>query len=374
MARISLLSLAAVLAALLTAPAAPAATVTHSFDTDAQGWTAWAYNAGSTTAATWLSGEIQVTGQPGTTSFFRAPSTLLSGDERGAINGTLAFDLKAAPDSHMEQGDADVLIDTGNGYIDYAVTPFTTESGLTHYEVPLRVDGAGACTGPPTIRYCWKAADGHMLTASEFVAAMDSVQSLSIRASNKYASGETTGVLDNVVLTTPDAPATDTGGETGGTTGGTTTSGGGTTTTTTTTATGLTAAQAQPIVTAAAAEALADLVSALMKSQSWTEKQIVTALGPFDADLLIAARAIYGASGNKASASKAQVLASAKLSLAKGTTGKLALKLNKKGKALLRKKGKLKVSVVLAATNQATGATKTVTKVVTVKSKKRKRK
>ena len=480
MARFSLALLAVLCAALLSATAAPAAVTTHTFDAanEMHGWgavpgtAAWDAAGGNPSG-----GGLSVTAGSGVGYF--AHTSLLSGDVRSAIGGSMSFDLKTPL-----YGADDVILQTASGYIYYQLV-YTPELDWEHFDVPLSVSGDNAC-GPPAPMFCWKNPTGQPLTEQQFSDALAFIQAIKIRAT---ASGTGTGYMDNFVLDVPDAPpgadlsitvaatpttatlgdsisytvdvtnhgpasspgtyvyidalpsatsvvtpndagcdgtssvtcplgdlasgatrrlviplrtspftgspmtvtvradgalddanaANDTASatvtlneptHTGSTVGNSTTNSGGTTTTTTPDP----KAVAQPIVDAAAAEALADLIAQLKKSQSQlTTDQIITLMGPFPTDVVIAAKLIYGASGNSASAAKARQIGGGSLSLAKGATGKLKIKLSKKGKALLKKKGKLKISVNVTVTNPATGAAKTVTKVMTVKAKKRKR-
>ena len=104
--------------------------------------------------------------------------------------------------------------------------------------------------------------------------------------------------------------------------------------------------------------------------------KIQAEVGSYDVDTTVQAQALFGASANagRAVMAKATLLGSASLSLPKGTKGKLSMKLNKKGKALLKKKGKLKISLVVRVSEPKTGATAAASKVVTLKARKKKRK
>lgn len=84
-----------------------------------------------------------------------------------------------------------------------------------------------------------------------------------------------------------------------------------------------------------------------------------------------------GATGLKARAAtaKRKLLGSVKGTLAKGQSKKVQVKLNKKGKALLKKKGKVKLTVDATLTDALTGAKVTQSKTYTFKvAKKKKRK
>ena len=87
---------------------------------------------------------------------------------------------------------------------------------------------------------------------------------------------------------------------------------------------------------------------------------------------------VYDKAGKKlvarAAAAKRKMLGSTKVTLVKGQSKKVQVKLNKKGKALLKKKGKVKLTVDATLTDALTGAQVTQSKSYTFKVKKKKRK
>jgi len=75
--------------------------------------------------------------------------------------------------------------------------------------------------------------------------------------------------------------------------------------------------------------------------------------------------------GRKASASaKRRKLGATKVALAKGQSKKLSVKLNKRGKSLLRKKGRVKLTVQMLLRDAATGAMAQHSRTLTFKVKK----
>jgi hypothetical protein len=80
-----------------------------------------------------------------------------------------------------------------------------------------------------------------------------------------------------------------------------------------------------------------------------------------------------GAKTARAAAAKRKKLGSTKVTVAKGQKKKVVVKLNARGKALLKKKGKAKLTVEATLTDAATGAKVTRAATITVKVKKKKR-
>jgi hypothetical protein len=72
-----------------------------------------------------------------------------------------------------------------------------------------------------------------------------------------------------------------------------------------------------------------------------------------------------------AAVKKPKLLGSTKVTIAKGQSKKVTVKLNKKGKALLKKKGKVKLTVQATLTDALTGASVKQVKTYTFKVKKK---
>ena len=85
-----------------------------------------------------------------------------------------------------------------------------------------------------------------------------------------------------------------------------------------------------------------------------------------------AARAARASASRTKDAKKNLVVGRGKAKVADGKTAKLKLKLNRRGRAKLRKKGKLKARLTVVAVNAA-GEKQTVTRRVTIRPAKRKK-
>jgi len=193
----------ALLGAALTIAAAPfaaQATVSSTFDIDADGWTA----AGDFTGApvTWLStggnpgGTIEINDAVlGGVTYFVAPAKFL-GNQSGAFGQTLSFDLQQHISGGSNQFNERDVILSGGGLtlvLDTAVNP--AFDAWTHYSVPL---AAGA----------WRvsALNGVLASDTQIQTVLGSLSALNIRA--EFQTGADTDYLDNVVLAAVPEPAT----------------------------------------------------------------------------------------------------------------------------------------------------------------------
>lgn len=170
---------------------AAAHAVTSTFDTGAEGWTVGGDVAGP---VQWFAtggnpgGHIRaVDAVIGNVTYFQAPGAYL-GDQSGAINTNLSFDLQQVISSSPNQfNDSDVVL-VGGGLtlaFDTAMNPGI--GGWSHYEVPLTAS-------------LWHVSNlaGPVATAEQFSQVLSNLGALRIRA--EYQTGADTGYLDNVSL------------------------------------------------------------------------------------------------------------------------------------------------------------------------------
>jgi hypothetical protein len=129
------------------------------------------------------------------------------------------------------------------------------------------------------------------------------------------------------------------------------------------------AAAQQVINTEVMPKLLAAFVKAFKKKVK-LNKAFKLKLGPYGTDVTIYFTIVSTTKGKAAYSSKTKkvVLGKAKLVLAKGKTGTLSFKWTKKGKALLKKKKKIKAGLTLTVTSP-TGAAGSAKKAVTVRKK-----
>lgn len=175
--------------ALFLASAAHGATST--FDTGTEGWTAVGDRAGP---AQWFDeggnpgGHIRITDATlGGVTYFQAPESYL-GDQSGAINTNLSFDLQQNISGPPNQFNSNDVVLVGGGLtlaFDTAMNPGI--GTWSHYEVPLTAS-------------LWRVStlEGPVATDSQFSQVLSDLSALRIRA--EYKTGADTGYLDTVSL------------------------------------------------------------------------------------------------------------------------------------------------------------------------------
>jgi hypothetical protein len=174
---------------------AKVATISSTFDADAEGWTI----AGDGNGPTWVySGDVgggyissRDLGQ-GVYWYFRAPSRFL-GNKSAAYGQTLTFLLKQSATDSQGSSEPDVIL-TGAGLtLVYDATP-NPGTDWTAYTIPLT--GAAG----------WKKTNlsGAVVTESELRDVLASLTDLKIR--DEFRSGPDTGSLDNFVMTLSEPP------------------------------------------------------------------------------------------------------------------------------------------------------------------------
>lgn len=170
---------------------AAAHAVTSTFDTGAEGWTV---SGDVAVPVQWFAaggnpgGHIRaVDAVIGDVTYFQAPGVYL-GDQSGAINTNLSFDLQQTISGSPNQFDDSDVVLVGGGLtlaFDTAMNP--NIGSWSHYEVPLTAS-------------LWHVSNfaGPVATDEQFSQVLSSLGALRIRA--EYQTGADTGYLDNVSL------------------------------------------------------------------------------------------------------------------------------------------------------------------------------
>ena len=182
----------------LAGPAARAAVITSTFDTDADGWfrgagdnnslVGWSATGGNPGGALTMQDEAA-----GTTDYWYAPAKFL-GNQSAAYGGTLAYDLRIDRTGQAFT-DLDVALTGGGHSVSglFNVTPTTT---YQHISIPLTASNAwhadGSGGGPPD--------------AAFFQAILANLSSLQIRAD--YLNGAEVDSIDNITLAPVPEPTT----------------------------------------------------------------------------------------------------------------------------------------------------------------------
>lgn len=197
------LRIIAVLGAALTVASSPLvahATVSSTFDIDADGWSAVGDFVGA--PVTWLpsggnpDGNIQIEDAVlGGVTYFVAPAKFL-GDQSAAFGQTLSFDLKQHITGGIDQFNASDVILAGGGLtlvLDTSVNP--AFDAWTHYSVSLAEGDWHVST-----------LGGAVASGAQIQAVLGNLGALHIRA--EFQTGPDTDYLDNVVLAAVPEPAT----------------------------------------------------------------------------------------------------------------------------------------------------------------------
>ena len=164
---------------------------TSTFDAGAEGWTV----AGDVaTPVQWFAdsgnpgGHIRaVDAARGGVTYFQAPDAYL-GDQSGAINTSLSFDLQQTISGSPNQANTSDVVLVGGGLTLVFDTAMNPNIGTwSHYDVPLTAQ----LWHVSTLR-------GPAATDEQFSQVLSNLDTLQIRA--EYQTGRDTGHLDNVVL------------------------------------------------------------------------------------------------------------------------------------------------------------------------------
>jgi hypothetical protein len=176
---------AAALAAAFPVTAAHAATVSSTFDADAEGWTTVG-DVGSTVTAAGGAAQLNESAA-GVTDFFVAPSKFL-GDLAAYYGGTISFDLQTSGVAMVDTTDGDVIL-TGPGG---SLFGFLTNTPIANTSV------SNSLAFDPATPWHFNAANGAAATAAQIQSVLANVTSLRIRGD--YVGGPDVTTLDNVVL------------------------------------------------------------------------------------------------------------------------------------------------------------------------------
>lgn len=171
------------------------------FDTDAQGWTAAAVDAGSWSVAGPATAAFNGEGNPGGSlrvadpdswwTYFVAPAAFL-GDKSAAFGGSLSFDSRYVTPGDSNANEADVVL-KGAGLTLLRDLTGTLPVTWTHFDVSLNASGA------------WRVGNtfsGAIATDAQILAVLTGLDALWINAEH-FTPVKEVIALDNVVLAAP---------------------------------------------------------------------------------------------------------------------------------------------------------------------------